>query len=109
MIGVASPAVAGTVRVVDGTGGWTSTCHAPVAPAVAAHDPEAAADGLNAQILRHNQFVAEAQTYMGCVAEEARRDAEASDAVVARDAKALIAKTQEQVAGAAGRLGNKAP
>lgn len=102
----ASAAQAGTVSWKDGQGSWTSSeCVAPKVPVFpSAHDPEAAANDLNAQIAQHNRFAAEAQDYMACLSREAKRDADGSAALVAKAAQAEIYQMQAQVASSAARM-----
>ena len=95
----ATPALAGTVSYAEGQGSWRPTsCHAPQALSVVAHDSEAAADDLNAQMTKHKAFADASEDYMKCISAEAARDSEAASKLIVRDAEAEIKKAHDAVA-----------
>ena len=106
---LAAPALAGNATFTDGRGGWQSTkCKPPMSPnAALARDPETAANDLNEQIAKHNEYVAEAQAYMNCISQEAQQDADAASQSITRAAQTLIQQVQADVTSSAARLENK--
>lgn len=96
---VSAPAMAGKVSYADGVGKWVPTgCTAPTPVAAQKHNPEAAANDLNARVATHNQFVSAAEEYMACVSKEAQRDAEAFGQLITNSAQGIIDQTQSDVA-----------
>jgi hypothetical protein len=99
---------AGTVNATDGTGSWQSTkCTPPQSPSALAKDPETAANDLNAAMAAHNQYVAQAESFMNCVSQEAQADAESSSKIIIRSAEEAIQQTQAKIAASAAALGGK--
>ncbi|MDD3288447.1 MAG: hypothetical protein PHX43_05520 [Alphaproteobacteria bacterium] len=89
----ASSAVAGTASYKDEKGSWVSTaCKCPETLAVVPHDPEAAADELNARFLVYKKYVEDAQNYMNCISSEAQKDANATAGAIVHAAEAEINK-----------------
>ena len=83
---------AGTVTMANGQVMWQSTqCPAPQKPpALAALNPETAANDVNALSIQHNTYAAQVQAYMDCMSKEAELDANLT-------AKGIIASAQAQI------------
>lgn len=97
LLGIA-PAMAGQASYADGRGKWESTqCKAPQSPAKMEHNPEAAANDLNARVALHNEFVAQSQQYMECLSKEAEFDAKAMSVLATESAKKAIEAMQQEV------------
>ncbi len=98
LLATVSPVLAGSATYADMRGKWQSTgCTAPQPFILGAHNAEAKANDLNAQIAERNRYVAEAHAYMTCISQEAQKDSDALGVLVTQSAKAIIDQTQSEI------------
>jgi hypothetical protein len=80
---ISLPAAAGTVNFTDGKGTWQSTqCRKPEGSGSVVAGSEDAADGINAQVARQREMVAQLHAYQQCLSDEATRDAAAASQLI---------------------------
>lgn len=105
----AAPALAGVLAVDQGQLKWTSTdCPSPMQPdSVLKADREAKARHMNSLVEKHNDYVGQVQTYMDCLSNEAKRDADKASQDIIDAAQTKIIEAQSSVEEAAAPLQGK--
>jgi hypothetical protein len=92
------PAFAGTVNFSNGQGVWQSTiCPRPVSPAFVGMGGEVPASTMNNAANSFNKFVTDTQSYMDCLAQEARADTTQSSQLIVQSMQQQMNAAQEEV------------
>ena len=109
VVAVSTPALAGTVSVVNGAPSWASTqCKEPAeASSLMRAHRETPADKMNILVTQYNAYAAQMQEYMNCLSNEASTDSNNTSQAITASAQAQIDTAQKKVNEMGANIGQK--